>query len=138
MSGCAMPGTSKRRRTGEGAAAAAVAAMIAHCRKPAGGFVALRSSSERIYTRQYTDAASYFVPSCVPLLRLTPLVGERYTRLTRCGVACGSARVRAMPESNGSKSKSDWLEKNYAKSLAKAPERDYTVDTSPRPPLRAP
>jgi len=35
-----------------------------------------------------------------------------------------------MPESNGSKSKSDWLEKTYAKSVAKAPERDYPFDTS--------
>src|SRR5438093_1186351 len=35
-----------------------------------------------------------------------------------------------MPESNGSKSKSDWLESTYAKSVAKAPERDYPFDTS--------
>src|SRR2546427_418805 len=35
-----------------------------------------------------------------------------------------------MPESNGSKSKSDWLESTYAKSVARAPERDYPFDTS--------
>src|SRR5206468_10540494 len=35
-----------------------------------------------------------------------------------------------MPDSNGSKSKSDWLENTYAKSVAKAPERDYPFDTS--------
>src|SRR5205809_583230 len=129
MSGCAMPGTSKRRRTGAGAAAAAVAAMIAHCRKPAGGFVALRSSSERIYAPVYRRGLILRTFLCTSP-SFDNLVGERYTRLTPCGAACGSARVRAMPESNGSKSKSDWLEKTYAKSVAKAPERDYPFDTS--------
>jgi methylmalonyl-CoA mutase, N-terminal domain len=35
-----------------------------------------------------------------------------------------------MTDSNGSKSKSDWLDATYAKSVAKAPERDYPFDTS--------
>src|SRR5437870_3941665 len=40
-----------------------------------------------------------------------------------------------MPESNGSKSKSDWLESTYAKSVARAPERDYPFDTSDGAPV---
>ena len=35
-----------------------------------------------------------------------------------------------MTESNGSKTKSDWRDGAYAKSVAKAPERDYPFDTS--------
>ena len=35
-----------------------------------------------------------------------------------------------MSESNGSSSKSQWLEGTYAKSVAKAPERDYPFDNS--------
>ena len=35
-----------------------------------------------------------------------------------------------MTQPNGSKNKKDWLEGAYAKSVAKAPEREYPFDTS--------
>src|SRR5438105_6938713 len=127
ISGWAKPVTSRSRSTGAGAAAAVVKPMIAHCRNPAGGFVALRSSFERIYAPVYRRR---LVPRCRPVVRLTPLVRERYTRLIIMRSRLASALSELMPEPNGSKSKSDWLESTYAKSVAKAPERDYPLDTS--------
>src|SRR5438105_5990536 len=53
ISGWAKPVTSRSRSTGAGAAAVVVKPMIAHCRNPAGGFVALRSSFEGIYAPVY-------------------------------------------------------------------------------------
>ena len=50
ISGCAMPVTSRRRRTGAGAAAAVVAPMIPHCRRPPARWRA-KPSSSRIYAQ---------------------------------------------------------------------------------------
>src|SRR5437773_10826311 len=136
ISGFAMPARSRNRNTGAGSAAVAVRQMISHWRKSGARGA---GSAAGIYVAVYKRTS--FTGEHL----LTPSEARRYTcaaiTLRSSRLPTSDRRYPGLSDSNGGSGKAKWVEGTYARSIAKAPERDYPFDTSggaPVEPIYAP